>query len=87
MTSTDTELLMEGVELMLLGVGTVFLFLIMLVGCISMMSRLVARFIPPEKSVPSAALRRPAVPVSSVDQQTLAVISEAIRLHRARRSN
>lgn len=82
----STELLMEGVELMLLGLGTVFLFLIMLVGCISMMSRLVARFIP-EKSVPSAAPRRTAAPVSSVDQQTLAVISEAIRLHRARRSN
>lgn len=82
----STELLMEGVELMLVGVGTVFLFLFMLVGCITLMSRLVARFIP-ERTLLSAAPRRVAIPESSVDQQTLAVISEAIRLHRNRHSS
>lgn len=82
---TSTELLMEGVELMVLGLGSVFVFLILLVGCITLMSRLVARYIPAE--VPVAAVRRaPAPAASPVDPETLAVISAAVRQHRARRA-
>lgn len=83
---TSTELLMEGVELMLLGMGAVFVFLIMLVGCITAMSRLVARYLP-EKAAEVAAPRRPVpAPPAEVDRQTLIVIGEAVRRHRARRA-
>ncbi|GGI92647.1 hypothetical protein GCM10009083_06480 [Halopseudomonas pertucinogena] len=84
---TSTELLVEGVELMLLGIGTVFVFLIMLVGCITAMSRLVTRYIP-EKSAEVAAPRHMAsAPPAEVDQQTLIAIGEAIRRHRARQAH
>ncbi len=81
----STQLLMEGVELMVLGMGAVFVFLIMLVGCISLMSRLVNHFTPavPETAVTST--RRPAVAsTAAVDPHTLAAISAAVRLHRSR---
>ena len=83
---TSTDLLMEGVDLMVLGLGSVFILLILLIGCISLMSRLVARFLP---EVPSAvAPRRTApAPAMSVDSETLAVISAAVRQHRARRAS
>jgi len=83
---TSTDLLMEGVELMMLGMGTVFVFLIMLIGCISLMSYLVARFLP-EQAPLAVAPRRAAPPAMSVDTETLAVISEAVRQHRARRAS
>ena len=84
---TSTELLMEGVELMLMGMGAVFVFLIMLVGCITLMSRLVTRYIP-EKPTQSAAPRRLATAAPpEVDPQTLAAIGEAVRQYRARRTH
>ena len=82
---TSTDLLMEGVELMMLGMGAVFFFLIMLVGCIALMSRLVSRFAPvlPQTTTPST--RRPAATSTAVvDPQTLAAIGAAVRLHRSR---
>lgn len=84
---TSTELLMEGVELMLMGMGTVFVFLVMLVGCIGLMSRLVTRFIPEPTTVAAAPRRISAAPAHPVDRHMLAAISEAVRQHRARRSS
>lgn len=78
---TSTELVMEGVDLMVMGLGTVFIFLIMLVGCISLMSLLVARFLPEEMPT-TAVSRQKAAPI--VDPETLAVITAAVRQHRAR---
>ena len=83
---SPTELLMEGVELMLMGMGAVFLFLMLLIGCINLMSWLVIRFVPEE--VPVAAVPR-RVPVSSaapVEPELLAAIGAAVRLHRAKRA-
>ncbi|MGP0174653.1 OadG family protein [Pseudomonas sp. NCHU5208] len=83
---TPSELLLEGVELMLFGMGSVFVFLIMLVVVVSLMSRLIATFASPAanpivtSAVPSA---RPANPVPDAD--TLAAIQSAIAQHRARR--
>lgn len=84
---TSADLLMEGVDLMVLGVGSVFIFLILLIGCISLMSRAVTRFLPEE--MPLAAAPRRTAPVSAlpVDSETHAVISAAIRQHRARRAS
>ncbi len=78
---------MEGVDLMVLGLGSVFVFLILLIGCISLMSRLVTRFLPEE--APLAAAPRRTAPVSAmpVDSETLAVIGAAVRQHRARRAS
>lgn len=74
-------LLAEGIELMLVGMGVVFVFLVMLVGAVTLMSQLVARFAP---DTPLAAPRGPvpAPAVTAVDDRTLTVIREAVRRHR-----
>lgn len=74
-------LLSQGIELMLVGMGVVFVFLVMLVGAVTLMSQLVARFAPDSPlAVPRGSLTAPAVP--AVDDRTLAVIREAVRRHR-----
>lgn len=79
---TPAELLLEGVELMLFGMGIVFSFLILLVFAIRLMSAVVARFAPEPTPQPVAA---PALPSAPVDPDTLAAIQAAIRQHRAKR--
>jgi oxaloacetate decarboxylase gamma subunit len=76
----------EGLNLMLVGMGVVFAFLAMLVGIVGLMSRLVVRFAS-EETVPPAPLQRPvtpvAVPGALPDAATLSAIREAVRQHRA----
>ena len=83
---TPSELLLEGVELMLFGMGFVFIFLVLLVGVVSLMSRLIATFAP---SVATSAISSPAPGVRSAshepDAETLVAIQSAIAQHRARR--
>lgn len=80
----STELLMEGVELMALGMGSVFVFLIMLVMVTTLMSKVLGRFFPEALPAPKAAPRMAPAP-AAVDPETLAVIGAAIKQHRARR--
>lgn len=83
---TPSELLLEGVELMLFGMGFVFIFLVLLVGVVSLMSRLIATFAVP---VPAPAVSSPASSTRPAnhepDADTLAAIQSAIAQHRARR--
>lgn len=79
------NLMSTGVELMLIGMGTVFVFLTMLVGATSLMSYLVNRFAPE----PEPLLRRPApspavTPQTTTDEELVAVISAAIKKHSSR---
>ncbi|MEJ6654838.1 MAG: OadG family protein [Pseudomonas sp.] len=83
---TSSELLMEGVELMMLGVGTVFFFLVMLVGLINLMSFVINRFFPEAASVATAPKRMAAVAAQPVDSELLAAIGAAVSQHRARRT-
>lgn len=78
---TSGDLLLQGVELMLFGMGFVFVFLIVLIGCIRLMSALVGRFEP----APAAAGVSSAGGTSAVDEDTLAAIRIAVQRHRARR--
>ena len=83
---TPSELLLEGVELMLFGMGFVFVFLIVLVGMVSLMSRLIASFAPPAAhSAVSSPVVRAASASHEADAEMLAVIQSAIVQHRARR--
>ena len=50
-----TELMSSGLELMLAGMGIVFLFLAMLVVVINTMSRLIARYLPEETVLQNTA--------------------------------
>jgi oxaloacetate decarboxylase (Na+ extruding) subunit gamma len=81
---TPSELLLEGVELMLFGLGFVFLFLILLVLVIRVMSWVIERLVPKAPLPVSApAVLRPAVEAPSAE--LLAAIQSAIHQHRARR--
>ena len=72
----------QGVELMLFGMGTVIVFLGLLVIATTAMSRIVARFFPEPEPLPVPA-RAPAGTPSD-DGQLVAVISAAIQQHRRR---
>lgn len=76
------DLLLEGVKLMVLGMGTVFTFLMLLVVAMMGMSRL-ARTLRPDELPAESALKTPAGSSSPEDQELIAVISAAVRQYRA----
>ncbi|WP_339485910.1 OadG family protein [Pseudomonas sp. EL_65y_Pfl2_R95] len=82
----STNLVLEGVELMLFGMGSVFVFLTLLVFSIRIMARLLARFGP----VPEPAeVKAPVASLSAAQQppvEVLEAIQAAIHQHRARRA-
>lgn len=75
------SIISQGLELMLFGMGTVVVFLTLLVIATSVMSALLTRYAPaPEVDDIDAA-----VAPASADATLLAVISAAIHKHRSRR--
>ncbi len=77
------DLILEGVKLMLLGMGTVFTFLMLLVVAMAGMSRL-ARILEPPATHAVESLQTPTVAGSQEDRDLVAVISAAIRHYRAK---
>ena len=72
----------QAVDLLIVGMGTVFSFLALLILATTLMSRFVAFISPPESS--------PAMPTAppqnnSEDGQLVAVISAALHKHRSRK--
>lgn len=78
---TPSQLLLEGVELMLFGIGFVFAFLVLLILCIRLMSYLAGRFV----TEPAPRVAAAQVASSETDADILAAIQAAIHQHRARR--
>lgn len=85
---TTQQLLLEGVELMLFGLGLVFLFLVLLILCIQLIAKSLERLGLHEthEAVVAAALSATAAPIpaAQIDQDTLSAIEIAIKQHRAR---
>ena len=77
------SILQQGVDLMLFGMGTVFVFLTVLVIATTIMSSLIARFFP-EPEVPMTP-RPQAAPAGVNDPKLLAIIKAAVDQHRAKR--
>jgi len=73
-----TELISNGIELMIAGMTIVFLFLVMLVGAINLMSFLVQRFFPEQ---PATAIH---VTTGGVDKQIVAAITAAVHQYRSK---
>jgi oxaloacetate decarboxylase gamma subunit len=67
-----SDLMAQGVELMLAGMGTVFVFLTVLVGATVAMSRLLM------------LLEKPSGPDDLVEAEEIAVIAAAIARHRGK---
>lgn len=74
------EIVQQGIDLMVFGMGTVFVFLTTLVIVTVSMSSVMSRFFP-EAEQP---LTPPVAPASKVDDRTLAIIKSAIEQHRKR---
>ena len=77
----EYSILEQGLDLMLYGMGTVFVFLTVLVFATRAMSALVGRFEPE----PAPVATQP--PAAAADEQLLAVISAAIHAHRQSRKD
>ncbi len=79
------DMLTEGFNLMLMGMGAVFVFLTLLVFTTSLMSKLVGKYAPkPAASDTAGASTAPAPASQGDDPQLLAVITAAIQKHRSR---
>ncbi len=82
---TSQLLLLEGIELMLFGMGLVFLFLALLIQCINLIAGLLERFSMHEAVIATAVTRvDKSKTCAQVDADTLSAIQIAIQQHRAR---
>ena len=75
----QADLISQGLELALIGMSTVFVFLILLIGATTLMSTLLQRLAP--EPPPNAAGIAPASEPRA-DDELVAVIGAAIRRHR-----
>ena len=77
-----TETLMsQAIDLMIAGMGFVFVFLVILIGATTLMSKLVAKFEPPAPEVPATPAQALA-PIN--DPRLMAVITAAVAKYRSR---
>ena len=73
----ETNLVVEGFKFMLLGMGTVFAFLVLMIFAMNIMSRVIHRFFPEPVASPSAPAQ------SGNDKaKVVAAITAAIKFHR-----
>lgn len=79
---SSQALLSEAFVLLVLGMGTVFVFLALLVVVTTFMSSLLTRYAPAPPPKASASNLPPAAGVPPADQTLLAVIGAAIHAHR-----
>lgn len=79
----NETLLQQGLDLLIFGMGTVFLFLTILVICTVLMSWTIGRLLP---EAPEPVIPPPSADGAGVSARTRAVIQAAIHKHRARRS-
>jgi oxaloacetate decarboxylase gamma subunit len=79
-----SEILVQSVELMFLGMGFVFVFLAVLVVATSAMSNVVMKYFPEPLPQLVAPRRVASQPKGQIDSTTMAVITAAIKQHRSR---
>ena len=81
----SSSLIDQGLNLMLFGMGTVFVFLTILIFATSSMSKIITRYFP-EKIVAAAPKRKKAAAhgATSLAPTTLKIIQAAIDQHRNR---
>ncbi|MDR9467047.1 OadG family transporter subunit [Marinospirillum sp.] len=83
----DADLMAEGLNLMLLGMGFVFVFLTVLVIATTVMSKTINRFFPSPEIPTQGGIkgRKASEPSAGQSSQIVAAISAAIQLHRQRK--
>lgn len=80
-----TELIMEGLELLVIGMGTVFVFLAVLVMSVSLMSKVALKFEPeaPAQDLHKPPVQTPAPAPQATAAQQVAAITAAAHHHKA----
>ena len=76
------SILLQGVDLLVFGMGTVFVFLTVLVIATFAMSTLIGRYLPEEVATPTPSSR--ATSSGAVDPKVVKIIQAAIEQHRRR---
>jgi len=79
-----SDMLLTGLELMLLGMGMVFVFLVLLIIMTQGMSKLASRLVPEPPAADTLPHPR-TVGGGSTDQRIIAAIAVAVRRYRASR--
>lgn len=79
------EMLISGGELMVIGMGIVFLFLAMLVFAVNSMSKIIARYIDSPTTTPAATFGS-APAQSAISPSEIAAITAAVHQYRNSRS-
>lgn len=82
-----SDLILEGANLMVVGITTVFGFLVLLIFATMAMSKVINTFFPEEPHLPQtqASTEGSNEPSENADGQLIAVISAAIQKYRANR--
>ena len=78
------SLIEQGLELMIYGMGTVFVFLALLVAATTVLSRVLGRYLPEAIPTPAPRRKAPRAAPNQDQERTVAVISAAIHAHRSR---
>ncbi|BBI59766.1 OadG family protein [Vreelandella sulfidaeris] len=81
----DLELLQDGLALMALGMGVVFVFLTLLVISVTFMSKLIGRFQPVPVTAVTAKKSPSSHAPSAQNDEVMAVISAAVHRYRSTR--
>lgn len=79
----DLELLQDGLALMALGMGVVFVFLTILVISVTVMSKLIGRFQPAPVVAVAGKKSSPSHASSAQNDEVMAVISAAVHRYRS----
>lgn len=79
---SETELLWEGVNLMIVGMGFVLIFLFLLIFAISLISKIVNTYFPENLPKPVVAKATPSIPENNDIDRLRPVIVAAIAHHR-----
>jgi oxaloacetate decarboxylase gamma subunit len=75
----EQSLFSEGLNLLMLGMGFVFIFLVFLVFATTFMSKVLTRFAPEPEPVRKSKKRAPAAPAKQTnDNELVAVIAAAV---------
>ena len=77
------SLISQGLSLMVFGMGFVFVFLTLLVGMTTLMSKLVVKFEPVAGAVPKKLKPRVTKTIDSNNDELVAVISAAVHKYRS----
>ena len=81
----DLELLQDGLALMALGMGVVFVFLTILVISVTLMSKLIDRFQPAPVAAPAGRKSGKTPASQGQNDEVVAVISAAVHRYRSSR--